>query len=104
MPVKTQQKNLYELTLIIKPDLSSEDLNKVLNQVQSTIKGFGGDILNVTEPALKRFTHRITTIKDGYYVTFMFSSPPELPATLKKSLLIMDEILRHIVLRKESLK
>ena len=104
MPVKVQQKNLYEATVIIKPDLSNDDLNKVVDQIQATIKSFGGDILNVIEPSLKKFTHRIKTVRDGYYVTFIFNSPPELPTTLKKSLLIMDEVLRHMVLRKESLK
>ena len=101
MTVKTIQKNKYELTLILKPDLSEDALKKVLSQVESSVKNFGGEILSVAEPQLKRFTHKIKNVKDGFYVTILFNSPPDLPNTLKKSLLVIDEILRFVLIGKE---
>lgn len=101
MAVKSPQKNLYEVTVILKPNLSEDNVDKALGQIESTIKSFGGDILNVTEPNLRRFAHRIKTTKDGFYISILFNSPPDLPNTLKKSLSIMDDVLRYLLARKE---
>ena len=104
MAVKSQQKNLYELTLILSPSLNENDLKKQINQIESAIKSFGGDILSVSEPFLRRFTHKIKTNSDGYYMTIQFNSLPELPNTLKKSLSIMDQLLRYVLISKETKK
>lgn len=102
MPVKTQQKNLYELTYITKPNTKDDSKQKISEQVESSIKNFGGDILNVSEPELKRLAHKIKGFKEGNYISLQFNSPPEVPNTLKKILLISDDVLRFIVVRKES--
>ena len=101
MAVKTVQKNKYELTLILKPDLSEDALKKVLSQIESSIKNFGGEVLTIEEPQLKRFTHKIKNVRDGFYITILFNSPPDLPNTLKKSLSIIDEVLRFVLIKKE---
>lgn len=101
MTIKIVQKNKYELTLILKPDLSEDALNKVLAQVESSIKSFGGEVVTTTEPQLKRFTHKIKNVRDGFYITMLFNSAPDLPNTLKKSLSIVDEILRFVLIGKE---
>ena len=102
MIIKAPTKNLYEVLVIIKPNLSDSELEKNLSQLESSIKNYGGSIVKTEEPIRRKFTHPIKGFKDGYYLSVLFNSPPELPATLKRTLSISDYILRSIVVRKGS--
>lgn len=99
--VKTLSKNLYEAVIILRPNLNEEELEQGIVQVENAIKNYGGHIIKNDEPVRKRFTHKIKNFKDGFYVSFVFNSPPELPNTLKRTLSISDEVLRYIIVRKE---
>ena len=100
--LKTTIKNLYEVLLIIKPNLSEDELGKSIEQVEASIKNYGGSILKIEEPFKRRFAHKVKGFKDGYYIPIMFTSPPELPNTLKRTLSISSDVLRYSIVRKES--
>ena len=102
MAVKTQVKNSYELLVILKPGISNDDLEKNISQIENAIKNYGGSVVKIDEPVRKRFTHKIKTFKDGYYIPVLFNAPSEVPNVLKRSLSITDDVLRYIVVRKNS--
>ncbi len=99
---KTAIKNLYEAIVIIKSSVGDDGVNKNIDQLETSIKNYGGNVVKIEEPVRKRFTHKIKGSKEGYYVSVVFNSPPELPNTLKRTLSIDDNVLRYIVLRKEN--
>ena len=99
---KAPVKNLYEVIVIVKSNIGDEGLAKNIMQLESSIKNYGGNVVTIEEPVRKKFTHKIKGAKEGFYVSVLFSSPPELPNTLKRTLSIADDVLRYIVLRKES--
>ena len=101
MAIKTPVKNLYETIVILRPNLGEDDLEKNIVQIESAIKNYGGNIVKIEEPMRKRLTHKIKNYKEGFYVSIHFNSPPELPNTLKRTLTIVDDVLRYIVVRKE---
>ena len=39
--LKTAVKNLYELLVIIKPNINDDDLDKTITQIESSIKNYG---------------------------------------------------------------
>ena len=98
--IKTAVKNLYELVLILKPNLNEEGLENSVTQVESAIKNYGGSIVKADKPFRNKFTHSIKGFKDGFYVCMLFNSPPELPNTLKRTLSISDDVLRYMISRK----
>ena len=99
--LKAPVKNLYEAVVVVKPNLGEDDLEKNISQVESAIKNYGGSIVKIDEPVRKRFTHKIKGFKEGYYISILFNSPPELPNTLKRTLTIADDVLRHMIIKKE---
>lgn len=101
MAVKTVVKNLYELLIVVRPNISEDELENTISSIESAIKNYGGNVVKVDEPLKRRFTHKIKGSKDGYYVSLLFNSPPELPNTLKRTLSINDDILRYILVRQE---
>ena len=100
--LKAPVKNTYEVVIILKANISDEDLEKNISQVTSAIKNYGGNVVKVDDPVQRKFTHKIKGIKEGLYISILFNSPPELPNTLKRTLSIADDILRYVVIRKES--
>ncbi len=102
--LKTAVKNLYELLVIIKPNINDNDLDKSITQIESSIKNYGGSIVKTDEPSRKRFTHKIKGFKEGYYVSILFNSPTEAPNMLKRSLSISDDVIRHVIVKKENKK
>lgn len=104
MAVSTQAKNLYEVFVVFKANIDDDELEKNISQVETAIKNYGGNIIKIGEPLRRTFTHRIKGVKEGYYVSVVFNSPPELPNVLKRTLSISDDVLRYIVVRKDSKK
>ena len=102
MTVKAQVKNLYEAVLVIKSSLSEVDIDNNITQLENAIKSYGGNIVKIDEPVRKKFTHKIKSLKDGYYVSILFNASPEVPNILKRTLSISDNILRYIIVRKET--
>ncbi len=99
---KAPVKNLYEVIVIVKSSVGDDGLEKNIMQLESAIKNYGGSVVKIEEPTRKKFTHKIKGSKEGYYVSVLFNSPPELPNTLKRTLSISDDVLRYIVIKKES--
>ena len=102
--LKTPVKNLYDLLVIIKPNINDDDLDKSITQIEAAIKNYGGSIVRTDEPSRKRLTHKIKNFKEGYYVSILFNSPSEAPNMLKRTLSISDEVMRHSIVKKENKK
>lgn len=101
MVTKVQTKNSYEVFFILKPDLSDDDIERNISQIEAAIKNYGGGVVKVLEPVRRTFTHKIKGIKDGFYISILFNSPPEAPNTLKRTMSVSDDILRFIVVKKD---
>ena len=102
--LKAPVKNLYELLVVIKSNISDDDLDKNIDQIESAIKNYGGGIVKSDEPTRKRFTHKIKGFKEGYYISILFNSPREAPNMLKRTLSISDDVIRYVIVKKENKK
>lgn len=102
MASSTLTKNEYELTVLIKPTVSEKNVDKVLDQITTNLKNQGADITNVEDPVHKRLAQKLKGFKDCYFTTFFFKSGPELPIAMNRTLLIMDEVIRHALIKKEN--
>ena len=104
MAVKSLVKNLYEVVVILKPNLGDEDLDKNISSLENAIKNYGGSVVKVDDPLKKKLMHKIQGVRDGLYVSCLFNSSPELPNLLKRSLSISDDVLRYMIVKRENQK
>lgn len=96
------QKNSYELTVVIKTTIKEKALESTIEKIEALIKNGGGEIMNKEEPLQRRLTYRIQGLKEGFFIVIKFNSTPELPNTIKRSIAIMDEVLRQMIVKLES--
>jgi len=91
--------NYYELTYIVTPVLEDEEYKEVVNKVNDTIEQFRGEIEEVDEWGIRKFTYEMDKKSSGYYVNLYFEAPSSRIEQIERQLRINDQIMRFLVLK-----
>jgi len=91
----------YELMLIIRPDVADDKGQAVIDRVTRQITASGGQIVKVAPWGRRRLAYPIDRHRDGSYHIILFHAPSDAIAELEHSLLITEEVLRHLITRDE---
>ncbi|MBM7855801.1 small subunit ribosomal protein S6 [Desulfohalotomaculum tongense] len=91
----------YELTFIVRADLEEEAIDAVIDKFTGLIKNNGGEVTEVEKWGKRRLAYSIQKQNDGFYVIVNFKAEPAVSHELERVLKITDEVLRHVVIRKE---
>jgi small subunit ribosomal protein S6 len=89
----------YELMLVISPDVPDDRSQAVIDRTTRQITSSGGQILKVAPWGRRRLAYPIDRHREGSYHIVLFQSPAESISELEHSLLITEEILRHLITR-----
>jgi small subunit ribosomal protein S6 len=91
----------YELMLVIRPDVPDDKSQAVIDRVTRQITAGDGQIVKVAPWGRRRLAYPIDRFREGSYHIILFASPAGLLAELEHSLLITEEVIRHLVTRDE---
>ena len=91
----------YELMLVLRPDLPDDRTQAVLDRTTRGIAASGGQIVKVAPWGRRRLAYPIDRYREGSYHILIFEAPAEAIGELERSLLITEEVLRHLVTRIE---
>ena len=92
----------YELMLVLRPDLPDDRTQAVLDRTTRGLGAGGGQIVKVAPWGRRRLAYPIDRHREGSYHILIFEAPAEAIAELERSLLITEEVLRHLVTRRPS--
>ena len=91
----------YELMLVIRPDVADDKSQALVDRTTRQIVTAGGQIVKVAPWGRRRLAYPIDRHREGSYQIILFESPPEAITELEHTLLITEEVLRHLVTRVE---
>ena len=91
----------YELMLVLSPDVPDDKSQAVIDKSTRLIVAAGGQIIKVAPWGRRRLAYPIGHHREGSYQIVLFESPPEVLTELEHSLLITEEVIRHLVTRDE---
>lgn len=91
----------YELTLIVDPDLTSENQKKLLAKIKKLIEELEGKVEKTNEWGKKEFTYPIKKKNLGYYFFWELILPSGAVSELDGKLKLEEEIIRYLLVRKE---
>ncbi len=91
----------YECMLVFRPDVPDERLNEVVERLTRQIGEAGGQIVKVAPWGRRRLAYPIEHYREGSYQIVLFDAPPSAIIDLERSLLITEEVLRHLITRVE---
>jgi len=91
----------YELMLIIRPDVADDKTQALVDRTTRGIVTAGGQIVKVAPWGRRRLAYPIDRHREGSYHIILFEAPSDSIVELERTLLITEEVLRHLVTRVE---
>ncbi len=91
----------YELMLVISPDVADDKSQALVDRTTRQIVTAGGQIVKVAPWGRRRLAYPIDRHREGSYQIILFEAPADAIAELEHTLLITEEVLRHLVTRVE---
>jgi small subunit ribosomal protein S6 len=89
----------YELMLVIRPDVADDKSQALVDRITRAISAAGGQIVKVAPWGRRRLAYPIDRHREGSYHIILFEAPSEAIVELEHTLLITEEVLRHLVTR-----
>lgn len=90
----------YELTLILRPNLSDEIRERLLEKIKKIVEDAKGKIESQDLWGKKTLAYPIKKENEGVYVYFILTFPEKEVLPLEKKIKIEEGILRHLLLKK----
>lgn len=87
----------YELMLLLRPDLEDDKLQAAVEKVTRAIVNGGGSLSKVSPWGKRRLAYPIQHLREASYFLIHFDIEPSAVREIERSLLISEEILRHLV-------
>ena len=91
----------YELMLVLRPDVADDKSQALIDRTTRGITASGGQIVKVAPWGRRRLAYPIDRHREGSYHIILFEAPSGAIIELEHTLLITEEVLRHLVTRVE---
>ena len=89
----------YELVYILPPDTTEQAVAELHTQVEQVVARLNGQIERTENWGRKRLAYEIARHKEGLYVLDVINGSGELMKELDRRLKVMDQVIRHMVVR-----
>src|SRR5882672_9839490 len=89
----------YELVYILPPDTTETQVAELHAQVEGVVARLNGQIEKTENWGRKRLAYEIGHNKEGVYVLDVINGNGELMKELDRRLRVMDQVIRHMVVR-----
>lgn len=91
----------YELTVVISPDVAEEDVPAAIERLTTAVSSRGGEVLDVRQWGRRRLAYPISRHTEGNYLITQIKLDPERAHELESGFAISEEVLRHLLVRKD---
>jgi small subunit ribosomal protein S6 len=91
----------YELMYVIVPNLEDENYAAANQRFSDLVTDNGGRVDKIDVWGKRRLAYEIKKWREGYYTLMYFDAPAEAVKELDRVLRINENVLRHMVVRRE---
>jgi small subunit ribosomal protein S6 len=91
----------YEALYIVHPELTDEQITAIMEKYKGTIETQGGEVESVNKWDKRRLAYEVKGQMEGIYILMLFKSEPAASAELDRLLKIADDVIRHIIIRRD---
>jgi small subunit ribosomal protein S6 len=89
----------YELVYILPPDITEQQVTELHEQIVAVVARLHGQIERTENWGRKRLAYDIGHNKEGVYVLQVINGSGELMKELDRRLRVLDQVIRHMVVR-----
>ncbi|MGL5807678.1 MAG: 30S ribosomal protein S6 [Xenococcaceae cyanobacterium] len=92
----------YEMMYILRPDLTNEQVDEVVNRYQTFLVDAGAANLEVQNRGKRRLAYPIQRHLDGVYVQMNYEADGKQVAPLERAMRLSEEVIRYMTLKVKS--
>jgi small subunit ribosomal protein S6 len=89
----------YELVYILPPETTEQQAGELHEQIASIVSRMNGQIEKTENWGRRKLAYEIGHFKEGVYVLEVINGSGELMKELDRRLRVLDEVIRHLVVR-----
>jgi small subunit ribosomal protein S6 len=89
----------YELMFIVRPDMTEEDLDKLLAMLQSIVPASGGSIVKVDKMGKRRLAYTVKRFHEGIYVLLVVEGGGAVIHELERRLRVTEQVIKFLTVR-----
>ncbi|MEX0346418.1 MAG: 30S ribosomal protein S6 [Rhizobiaceae bacterium] len=90
---------LYEHVFLARQDLSSAQVDELVEQYKGVIEAGGGSIGKVENWGLKSLTYRINKNRKAHYTLMDLDSPPAAVSEMERQMRLSEDVLRFMTIK-----
>jgi small subunit ribosomal protein S6 len=89
----------YELMFIVRPDMTDEDLDKLISTLQSVVPTSGGNVVKVEKMGKRRLAYTVRRFHDGIYVLMVVEGGGPVMHELERRLRVTEPVIKFLTVR-----
>jgi small subunit ribosomal protein S6 len=89
----------YELMFIVRPDMTDEDLDKLISTLQSVVPAAGGTVKNVEKMGKRHLAYTVRGFNDGIYVLLVVEGGGAVMHELERRLRVTEPVIKFLTVR-----
>jgi len=89
----------YELMFIVRPDMTEEDQDKLISNLESAVSSSGGQVKNVEKMGKRRLAYTVRKFNDGLYILLTFEGGGGLVHELERRLRVSEPVIKFLSVR-----
>ena len=94
----------YELVYILPPDSTEQQAAELHEQIAAVVTRMEGQIEKTENWGRRKLAYEVGPLKEGVYVLEVINGSGELMKELDRRLRLMDQVVRHLVVRSDEEK
>jgi small subunit ribosomal protein S6 len=90
---------IYEIVFIVRPDVTEEDVDKLIAQMEGAVAGAGGKLEKVEKLGRRRLAYRVRKQREGIYVLFQLQGSGDTVKEFERRLKVIDMVIKYLTVR-----
>ena len=89
----------YELMFIVRPDMTDEDLDKLISTLQAAVPTAGGTVKSVDKMGKRRLAYTVRRFHEGVYVLLVVEGGGAMIHELERRLRVSEPVIKFLTVR-----
>jgi small subunit ribosomal protein S6 len=94
----------YEVMYIIRPDLTEEELDKLITTIEQNVATAGGTLKNTERMGRRRLAYYVRKFNEGFYVLMNIEGEGKVVAEIERRLRVSEPVIKFITVRKDEIE
>lgn len=89
----------YELMFIVRPDMTDEDLDKLISTLQTAVPTAGGTVKSIDKMGKRRLAYTVRRFHEGVYVLLVVEGGGPMIHELERRLRVSEPVIKFLTVR-----